>query len=50
MYKYFNERLPKSFNDILVASKPNKCLRLERPIGKVFEQFPKCFLSEIWNS
>ena len=27
-----------------------KCLRLEKPIGKVWEQFPKVFLQQIWNS
>jgi len=26
-----------------------KCLRLERPIGKVLKQFPKVFLPQIWN-
>ena len=27
-----------------------ECLGLERPIGKVLEQFPKVFLPQIWNS
>ena len=27
-----------------------KCLRLERPIRKVLELFPKVFLPQIWNS
>jgi len=27
-----------------------KCLRLERPIGKVLEQFTKVFLPQIWKS
>ena len=27
-----------------------ECLWLERPIGKVLEQFPKVFLPQIWNS
>ena len=53
MYKYFNERLPESFNNMFCAlshQNRTKCLRLERPIGKVLEQFPKVFLPQIWNS
>ena len=39
MYKYFNERLPESFNYMVCAlshQNRTKCLRLERPIGKVY--------------
>ena len=53
MYKYLNERLPESFNNMFCAlshQNRTKCLRLERPIGKVLEQFPKVFLPQIWNS
>ena len=50
MYKYFNGRLPKSFKNMFCAlshQNRTKCLRLERPIGNVLEQFPKVFLPQI---
>ena len=53
MYKYFNEQLLESFNNVFCAlshQNRTKCLRLERPIGKVLKQFPKVFLPQIWNS
>ena len=52
-YRYFNKRLPESFNIMFCAlshQNRTKCLRLERPIGKVLEQFPKVFLPQICNS
>ena len=53
IYKHFNERLPELFNNMFCAlshQNRTKCLRLERPIGKVLEQFPKVFLPQIWKS
>ena len=53
IYKHFNERLPELFNNMFCAlshQNRTKCLRLERLIGKVLEQFPKVFLPQIWNS
>ena len=52
-YKDFNERLTESFNNMFCAlshQNRTKCVRLERPIGKVLEKFPKVFLPQIWNS
>ena len=56
-YKDFNERLTESFNNMFCAlfhqnrtKCVKKCVRLERPIGKVLEKFLKVFLPQIWNS
>ena len=47
MYKYFNERLPESFNDMFCALSHRNRTKCLRPIGKVLKQFPKVFLPQI---
>ena len=49
MYKYLNERISESINDMLCAlSLPNRttCLSLGRPKGNILEQFPTVFLPQ----